>query len=156
MTIDNETSSKSTPEPQTTTLPVGPKVGKLIDMESPVHHPQPSSSEELRPLSQASSKSTSGVCSGESTHQGEQLTQTPGAATTPGTASTTGTVSTPGAEPGAESSGSMSGSHHTTEGQQTFNNQAFDGTSIIESEHATDVSYFCVLHPSSFDSFDGL
>lgn len=138
MTIDNETNSKSSPPTKSTSLThpssEGPKIGKLIDMDSPVHNPQPSSSEELRPPSQASSKSTSGVCSGESTHQGEQLTQLSGAASTPGTAST------PGAELGASSSGSVADSHHATEGQQTFNNQAYDGSSVIESEHATDVS----------------
>ena len=135
--IDNETVSKSAPQDRRSSAsPAGPKVGKLIDMDSPSHHPHPSSTEELRPESQCSSKSTSGVCSGDSTHQGEQPLHTPGADSMQGTISTPGTGSTPGAEQG--SSGSVTSSHQAADGQQTFNNQAYDDMSMAE--HTTDVS----------------
>lgn len=154
LTVDNETTSRheatsKSRSPTSPKSPLGPKVGKLIDMDSPVHHPGPSSSDEHRPSSRASSKSTSGVGSGESLQQGEQFLHTSGVDSTPGTSSTPGTTSTTGVEqmPGAGSPGSVTGSMttgsaHNVEAQQTFNNQAYDGMSVIESEQTTDVSLF--------------
>ncbi|XP_052769908.1 synaptotagmin-14-like isoform X2 [Mya arenaria] len=149
MTIDNETAAppaapfQRSSKPSTPTTPIsqtGPRVGKLIDMDSPKRASIPSSP--------ASSKATSGdsgmvILHGDPSSDKQVLTQ--------GEESGTGTGSTPGAESlaGQGSVVSMTtsvttGSANTPEGAQTFNNQAYDGTSVQESEQNTDEHLFDV------------
>ncbi|XP_052270221.1 synaptotagmin-14-like isoform X2 [Dreissena polymorpha] len=122
-------SKHSTPS-STPSTPSGPRLGKLIDMDSPLRASQP--------LSQASSGDSGTVVS-------HRKPRNEAGATLQGEESGTGTVSTPGADslpgPGSMATSITTGSAHTLEGSQTFNNQAYDGASVQESQdHMFDVS----------------
>lgn len=111
--------------------PTSPKVGNLIDIDSPVHEKNASSrtptDPEPRPPSGASNSAHSGASAGSSAPASAPCSpQNNGNRVIELASSLTGSLTT--------------GSAHTLEGTQTFNNQAFDGVSVSETEHATDVS----------------
>ncbi|XP_045174050.2 synaptotagmin-14-like isoform X2 [Mercenaria mercenaria] len=133
VTIDNETAKRTSPEK--TPTPTGPRVGKLIDMDSPVHQSSsPSKSSpgtEPRPSSRESIKEASGASREGSAPPSQPRSPPPS--------------EHEGAELQTSLTGSLTtGSAHTLEGTQTFNNQAYDGVSVSESERVTDEHMFDV------------
>ncbi|KAL4237390.1 Protein kinase C conserved region 2 (CalB) [Mactra antiquata] len=133
---DEKNSGKSSNK---TNSPTSPKVGKLIEIDSPVHGKnvisQTPSDSELRPSSGASNAApsrASGTSGGSSAPPSEK-------------SKSPQNDENKVIEPASSLTGSLTtGSAHTLEGAQTFNNQAFEGVSVSETEHATDEHMFDV------------
>lgn len=172
VTIDNETAVK-TPSDKPPTPP-GPKVGKLIDMDSPVHQPgSPSrvpAGSDSRPSSRGSHQSPRGsmhqVTSKESIQKDSESrrdSRVSGGVSrkaddgssiavqeSPSHPSLGQQDTGPGSVAGSVSTGSAltlegaTGTVPGAEGIQTFNNQAFDGVSVTETGHPQDEHMFDV------------